>query len=236
VKFNIPIYHLIFLSSIFCCQGCTVLTYGTYSEPIVPASVAKVVSGPGIESSGRPVGDTIQFRDVTLTVMPRNERMSLHIVGISIIPFLPLPGNKNLSENYASRQKRGPLFVMRVTIDPQADNFTFDPMGVILSLPSGEELNPSAFWWPQSKRASPLVGCSPFLYFDKKTPGPIPTAEAIDPFEIGEETCFTFVFDTAPPSPDEEFSLSVPGIKKRGQDLAIPPIRFQPHSGWWMFR
>ncbi|MDO8356293.1 MAG: hypothetical protein Q7U76_07890 [Nitrospirota bacterium] len=162
--------------------------------------------------------------------------MSLHIVGFSIVPVLPLPGNRNLSENYASRQKRGPLFVMRVTIDPRTDSLTFDPTGVILSLPSGEELNPSAFWGPQSRRASPLVGCSPFVYFDRKTPGPIPIAEAINPFEVPEETCFTFVFDTPPPSPDEEFSLSIHGIKKRGQTLAIPPIHFQPHSGWWMFR
>lgn len=200
--------------------------------PIVPASEAKVVSNEGIHWYGRYFGDTIQVREVTVTVLPKNERVWLNILGI-IVPFLPLPGNSNLSENYASRQKRGPLFVMRLTINPQADNFTFDPKGVSLSLPSGAELNPSAFWGPQSREVNPLVGCSPFIYFDKKTRGPISTAETIDHLEIREETCFTFLFDTAPPSPDQEFSLSITGIRKGGQTFAMPPIHFQRHSGWY---
>lgn len=234
MNFNLPIYHLLFLSAAFFCQGCTVLSYGTFSAPVVPASEAKVVSNEDIHWYGREIGDTIQVREVTLAVLPQNERVWFNIWGI-IVPFLPLPGGSNQSEFYASMQNRGPSFLVRLIVTPQADDFTLDPKGVSLSLPSGAELNPSAFWGPQWRglKANSLVGCQPFMYaYNKKPRGPISTAQTIDHLEIREESCFTFLFDTAPPSPDQGFSLSITGIRKGGQAFAMPPIRFQRHSGW----
>jgi hypothetical protein len=231
VNFNLPIYHLLFLSAAFFCQGCTVLSYGTFSAPVVPASEAKMVSNEDIHWSGRQFGDKIQVREVTLAVLPQNQRVWFNIWGI-IVPFLPLPGGSNQSEFYASRQKRGPLFLVTLIITPQADDFTFDPKGVSLSLPSGAELNPSAFWGPQWRglKANSLDGCHPLVAVN--TRGPISTAQTIDHLEIREDSCFTFLFDTAPPSPDQVFSLSITGIRKGGQAFAMPPIRFQRHSRW----
>jgi hypothetical protein len=164
-------------------------------------------------------------------VLPRNERQWFNILGI-IVPFLPLPGNENLSEAYSSRQKRGPLFVMRLTLNPKGDAFTFDPNRVSLSLPSESELYPSVFWGAQSNRGNPDSNCSPFIYFDPEIPETIVTADSTDHMEIREETCFTYLFNTAPPSPDMDFFLSITGIRKAGEMFTVPPIRFQRQSGW----
>ena len=224
-KRQFQMYQILFLSSVFFCQGCVVLTYGTFSEPIVSPKEGAIVSNEGIHWYGRYFGDTIQVREVALTVLPRNERVWFGVLGI-IVPFLPLPGNDNLSESYSSRQNRGPLFVMRLTLNPKAGDFAFDPTRVSLSLPSEAELYPSVFWGPQSNRGNPDTDCSPFIYFDSKIPETIVTAETIAHMEIREETCFTYLFNTAPPSPDQDFFISITGIRKAGQMFTVPPIRF----------
>jgi hypothetical protein len=48
VKQTLQMYQILFLTLIFLCQGCVVLTYGTFSEPIVSPMEGTIVSNEGI--------------------------------------------------------------------------------------------------------------------------------------------------------------------------------------------
>lgn len=220
----------LFLAAFFS-QGCTVLTYGTFSAPVVPEDEATIVSKEGIHWYGRNKGDVIAIPGATLKILPLNEHVSFNVWGI-IVPFLPLPGGSNDSELYDRWRRKHPSFLINLSLVPQGDDLIFDLKGVRLHLTTGERLQPIGFWGPQTAshwRYQPNL-CRAYEPGDRVPL--ISTDQAPESVEIKEETCFTLLFDTAAPFPDQAFSLSITGMRKGGQPYAIPTIRFERDSGW----
>jgi hypothetical protein len=167
----------------------------------------------------------ISMDGLDLKVVPQNEHSSLALVGY-IIPIIPWPA-------FSSSLNR-PQFEIQIVLDPQGDAFTLDPGRIALEFPDvpaispvGFKRGPGAFSGENSgvllllgEPPSEDVSCD----IDSKADAvPIPAS----PITVADRTCFVLAFPTPPPSPNQQFTLSIDGILKAGQPFPVPPIHFK---------
>lgn len=157
----------------------------------------------------------LKLPGLDLTVEPRNKREKFLFLGL--LPLLRRDELEGIKP-----------FMIELVLDPKNDGFSFDPQRIVLQGVTAENLAPVSFNGPARFRHYPAVDK---WYCDltvlggpmKKFQGPIP---------IPEKTCFTVVFDTTAPPPEQQFALRIDGIENSGQPFQVPTIHFEKGSVW----
>lgn len=176
----------------------------------------------------------ISLAGLDLKVVPQNEYSSLGLIGF-IIPIIPWP------TFYAYIDR--PHFEIQIILDPQGEDFTLDLGRIALEFPDRPAISPVGFKRGPGALTDETEGVLVFLGEPpsenvscevnfKADSVPVP----ITPITVSDRTCFVLVFPLPPPSPNQQFTLSIGGILKMGQPFPLPPIHFKKGStlvfGW----
>lgn len=206
------------IASVSLIQGCTALAHVEFSQPATVVESSFKFNDKGI----------LELPGLGLSVLPNNLKYTSSFAGPALIvplPVVPLGGSGD----------HGPedRFRIMLKLDPREGSFSFDPGRVTLQI--GEtSLSPIGYsepvvaveykghhlhQYPEGHRWICQANKSSF----RKEKGPIP---------VQSKTCITLHFDTAPPAPDQRFTLLVGGIEKNRQPFAVPSIHFQKDTDW----
>lgn len=204
---------------IFFFSACAVLAPMQFSRPVssqadIRMSKNGIISLPGLD----------------LKVVPRNDYYSWALLGL-IIPAIPIP-------SFLSPPDRS-QFEILIVLDPEGEDFALDPGRIALELSDRQVISPVGFrrgpgaFSAENAEVLLVLGETPSedisCDVDLKATVWLPTA----PIPVSNRTCFVLVFALPPPSPKQQFTLSIDGIIKAGQPFPIPPIHFE--KGWKLF-
>ncbi len=204
-------------------SGCAALSYGTYSR--VEGSEHTILRKATRDWAGVQRPDVIDFDDFRLIIKPHNWHTSINIWG-PYLPFLPLPGGCNESEEYSKAQQRG-FFLVTVIVEPKAQGLHFDPFAVILQSSTKDRTKPKGFWVDRPN----ALACFGYTSNTVKQP-PQEFIAGIEPVPIAAKTCFTLLFDMPALDSDDSFVFEIMGMTKMAQPIPIKPLPFIRHSGW----
>jgi hypothetical protein len=194
----------------------TVLLIASGCSMVAVTDVSQAVSSPGSPHRMNADG-SIDLPGIGVAVVPHNKGELRGLVGVGPIPIVP----------YWESQSRGRNeFWVSVRLDPEGEDFVFDPRAVSLRLAGGEPLSPSAFAGPNPgstdrRQGRPWCG----------DPGRRPTAP-IAPIPIAQVACFGVRFDVPPPPPAQPFTVTVSGILRAGQAWPAVTIGFAKGEVW----
>jgi len=128
----------------------------------------------------------------------------------------------------------GPGLGVWLSLEAKGEGFSFDPVRVVLKTDSGESLTPVGFLGPDKPWQSPRafgMGCGPRRYSLGWALSKIDLPSAVIMHPAGAVpfsglSCFMLGFLTDP-SPDQAFILSIAGIRKSDQLVAVPELSFR---------
>lgn len=192
------------------CAGC----FGA----VLATDVSRPSREPGELYPVNPDG-SIALPGIVLAVIPKNSGAMGGLLGP--VPLLPVWAG--------SPARPAGEFWISVQMDPEGEDFTFDPGGVALRLVAGEPLAPSAVSGPgpgswrsgapvwsawscgvQTDRARPLTG----------------------PIGVTQLSCVSVRFSVATPSTEHEFWVTVAGIARAGRTVPPVTVRFVRGKVW----
>jgi hypothetical protein len=203
----------------FAVSGCAALSYGTYSG-VDEANQVILKNAENYWAGTHP--DILDFKEFKLMIKPHNWKTSINIWG-PIVPLIPLPGGKNDSEYYSERYNQT-SFLVSLWLEPKGHEMAFDPSGVVLRTPKGDEIKPIGFWG-----VTPYWdGCLGYQATKVERP-PQQFTVGFEPISLTTASCFTVLFRTKPPTPNEPFVLT---LSKGPDALAVRTISFIRRSGW----
>lgn len=186
-------------------QGCLVL--GRYE-----------VSRPRWADSSAPPKGIFKMRELKVSLRAYNfQRTELAVTGY-LIP-----------ERFEDAAEK--VFFIEVGFAPIEEDGLFDPQEVTLNV-GDREIKPTSFYGPVSKREPFLHG---FFFFEEFKEfywkSEELTEQEIDygpvSLEPGKWTGVLLRFEMFPPSPHEEFSLSLDSVEVYGESLDIPEFYFR---------
>lgn len=210
------------LSGYLLLSGCAALSFGTYSG--VDGSDQVVLQKATRYWAGVQQSDVLDFDDFKLTIKPHNWHTSLNIWGL-FLPLIPLPGGSNDSDLYSL--ERRDLFLVTLIMEPKGQELSFDPFAVIFRLSTNGEVKPKAFWGVSED----YHGCFGYVTTKLKR-SPQEFIAGFTPIPFTTPACFTVLFETHPPSPEDPFVVDIAGLSKNSQPILVKPIPFVKHSGW----
>lgn len=202
-------------------NGCAVLGYERFSNPSIEPEAGVTFGGNGV--IGLPGMDLE-------AVANTYDHSPFFLLGI-VVPIIPFP-------SFLDR----PQFEIDLILDPEGEDFTFDPGRVSVRVADGPAIPPTTFKhgpgafdveeppYAWSFHRSPEVSCLNRFPYRDPAPEDLPISA---PLPVTERSCFRLIFDRRAPSPREPLLLSIGGISKAGQPFPVPPIRFE--KGWTMF-
>ncbi|MBX3344089.1 MAG: hypothetical protein KF806_02145 [Nitrospira sp.] len=206
-----PIYWkafliLLMIGSLFNIGGCVAIGHGTYSWPTFVGESQKD------EETEYPV---VELPGIKIQVVPRN-RDSFDFIG-PLIPLIPVWQHED-----------GAKFWIGVRLDPQAQEFVFDPFKVTVEIDGGKHLIPDGFTGPFiATKEHPKNFCSESLE---------PKNEIIEhvTFRVTEETCFGIAYNIITPKPDINFEVLIGGLEQKEGPMNVPRIKFEKieRRGW----
>jgi hypothetical protein len=178
------------------------------------ASGCALVSATDVSQSSGP----IELPGIGVTVVPHNEGGWHGLIGIvPIVPVWETPPARSPGE-----------FWISVRLDPEGEDFTFDPRAVALRVGDGAAMAPGAFSRPREAGDDPRLRTGSCARPGK--PSLAPTA----PISITQLACVDVRFDIDPPPPAQRFAVTVSGIRRAGQ--AYPTVEVSFHEGKrWQF-
>jgi hypothetical protein len=199
-------------------QGCAAIQRWEISRPALERPTSAAIDGEGY----------IGLPRLKVAVTSRNDRVIFAFAGPAIVvplPIIPLPGS------LIDPPKREPPFWIDVAIDPEGEDFTFDPGKVRLHVNERAALAPTLTRGPAPVGDFPnhrrgKVICDLNRWGDSRVTVPIP---------VRERTCFSLRFEIVPPSADTSFVVSLDGLAKGGQPVALPQILFTKGRAWSFF-
>jgi hypothetical protein len=204
-----------------CVAGCGVLEEYEVSVPeAVPPGFVGEVSGATIQ---------LQLPDLWLTVEIQNYRST----GNSLTLVSGLPLSVPLRDEPA-RDNRTLLIWLALTPIDGKETFTFDASRIILKVEGGEQVEATDFIGPSSLIwTSPRAvarGCGPRRYsagiaISRMDVRPEDIRTPRMPVTFQGQNCFVLRFNTSA-SPERKFALSIEGVRKAGQPIRLPEIRY----------
>lgn len=203
-------------------SGCAALSFGTYSG--VEESDQVVLQKATRYWAGVRKSDVLDFDDFKLTIKPHNWHTGLSIWG-PYLPLIPLPGGSNDSERYSIERRDS--FLLTLIVEPKEQELSLDPFAIILRSSTNGVVKPKAFWGVSQD----WHGCFGYEATKLKR-SPQEFVAGFAPIRFTIPNCFTVLFETRPPSPDDPFVVEIVGLSKNGQPILIRPITFVRHSGW----
>jgi hypothetical protein len=157
----------------------------------------------------------IELPGIGVMVVPHNEGEWRGLIGV--VPVVPI-------WEQPERPRGG--FWVSVWLDPEGEDFTFDPRAVVLRVRDGAALAPSAFTRPRQANVERRSRWPPCAFPRGQSP------EASAPISITQIACVDMRFDVDPPPPEQRFSVLVSGIRRAGQAHPSVEVSFQEGKRW----
>jgi hypothetical protein len=179
------------------------------------------LSWPTFVGEGRNYGEkdypTLHLSQINIQVLAHNGD-SLGFFG-PVVPLVPV----------WEKHSGGPFWV-GILLDPQAEDFTFDPFKIILEVDGGQQLDPAGFTGPfMATKSNTRSFCSEA--FDAKGWKTEPAT-----FSAIGEMCFGIAYNIVTPKPDDKFLVFVEGLQKEERPVSVPKIQFEKKARWqWFF-
>lgn len=182
-----------------------------------------------VTTIGGPYRD-VQFEtpDLDIAIQGQNAQPVILSFGVWVFPVIPWP--LGFIDLFRLPRDASPPLIFEILLGPKIDGITFDPMAISLETSGRVRLLPSGFWGPFYESRNYLRWpCDWYQEMDS----PLKTSiEA--PMIIDRWTCVRIAFDINS-SPDQSFSFSINGIRKRGEAFSVPAVRFKKGISWEFF-
>ncbi|HJT19810.1 MAG TPA: hypothetical protein VJ746_05040 [Nitrospira sp.] len=146
---------------------------------------------------------------ITIQVVPQNGR-AYGVVGplIPVIPFW-----------YSQAKDR---FWLLISLRPETSEISFDPSHVALETEQGDTRLPIGFSGPFSVQDFTQNSYLNETILDEKT-----LNFSFSVISISAEVLVGLMFDKKTPNPNHQFTVFLKGIKKQGQTVLVPPLKFK---------
>jgi|SRR6266850_1256959 len=188
-------------------QGCALLGVQAISRPALEAGGPHRMDDEGWVALAR----------ARIAVAARNDRATAAFIGPA--PFVPLPIFP-LPPSALETRRPEATFWVDVAIDPEGEDFVFDPADVRLNLGETADLRPVRMRGPASViRGAGRRHTSALCGGDE-------AARPISDVALTQLACVSLEFDMVPPAPDVPFTVSVRGLSDRGTPVEVPTVRF----------
>lgn len=210
-------------------QGCATITRSVHGAPeAVGASDRHDMSqnyydGSLINGSY----DNVQFElsGVDLSVKLRNHQIADILVGPAILLPLPvLPWPPGIIKLFSRPSEPAPMLWLEIRLDPTGEEFSFDPLKIILETEDRIAHQPAGFIQSYGIRYPGRWPCA-------WNPKSELTTTLVESIKLNQVTCFAIRFDVSS-TPDQNFTLDVKGMNKAGQPMTVPMIKVKKGSSW----
>lgn len=192
--------------------GC-VYKYQIISEPYIEAATEWKLTR---WTWGQTLHAVLYSSKLSLAVYPHNEGKAVGIM-LFPIPGIPLPyGEPADRKLFKVSIMFGESLEFRSNVPP---NLEFNPSKTQLKLANGQIILPSGFSNPKSDNCILYTGEVVKFYNDTDQWIAIP--------EGHKKNCIDLLYNISPPSPKENFTITISGLRKERQDVIVPTIHFK---------
>ena len=184
---------------------------GTYSisEPFIAE-----VSEHRLDANGTFHADGIVYR-----VIPLNYKPGVTAIG-PLFPLIPIMCCRNLDRS-------GQSFHIALYFHPRSDEFTITPSGVTLEI-DGKTFTPNAAGGPLPCAPDESVHTRCMYKEQDLTGSDLSKAVHI------RQGSYVLAYPVMTPDPTQSFAIRIAGVRKKGQPISVPQIKFKGASrGFW---
>jgi hypothetical protein len=204
---------LVYLLSVL--QGCVALSFGEQSFPSIKNEGVATLNSSGV----------LELPDLTLSIRPQNAHVSVSVWGI-IVPLLPLPGGITREEKTFRIYFQLESFKQGFSLEPTqvtifVDHNEYEPQG-FLRLGILEYIYAKFTDSPSVVSPGHVWHCDDFLLKSKKTR----LRKLGTSILLEQKTCVVLEYPVITPSPIQEFTVNINGIKQHDSTIQVPPIHF----------
>lgn len=197
---------LLMIGILFNNEGCAAVGHGAYSWP--------TFVGDSKEHSEQKY-PVLDLSGIAIEVFAQNSD-SFGFIG-PVVPLIPIWQHAD-----------GTPFWIGVHLDPQAQEFAFDPFKVIVQMEGRQPLIPEGFTGPfMATKDNPRAVCA-----ESFNPKILKSEHAT--FSVIGDMCFGIAYNILTPKPDEKFYVFVEGLEQNERSVTVPKIRFEKKErrGW----
>ncbi|MCG3111291.1 MAG: hypothetical protein MCM46_05640 [Candidatus Manganitrophus sp. SB1] len=202
-------------------QGCVALSFGQSSYPFIDE----------IESTKLNTNGVLELPDLTISVRPQNAGVTTAVMGY-LVPILPLPGTKTRpTEDFRIYLQFESLHNEVFSLNPdQVRIFVDGSKSEItptkyLTLPDDPYPPSYATFARNPSYVSPGHNwrCNDALL----TEGKMTLVTPSGPMHFHQRICFVLEYPTTTPTPEQEFTLTIGGLRQENNEVEVPPIHFR---------